>query len=442
MFFIIALCKIIAWFLSLFGRGSSLPGSVALRLMPNILRKMRLPELIIAVTGSNGKTSTTELIYELAKKTGKSAICNHEGSNQTEGVVTLFIKHSSLFGKVQADIAVIESDERFCQYTFRTFAPQFMVVTNLFRDQMTRNGHNEFVCEELKKGIPSVTTLILNADDPLSASLGCNRNNVLYFGIDPLAFFESEPVSRVFDDGRHCPLCGGFLTYKYRLHHHLGAFRCRNCGYSRFTPLHSVTALTGRHFVLDGIHDIRPQMINSMFAGNLSAAYTAGIEALGLTGEVIAETLDGYIMKNNRLKRFSAGNHKGIFMLSKHENTMSYDGAIDNVIKSRSREKTVVVIFDLLSRKYIANDISWLWDINFELLKTEKVKKIILSGAFAYDLAMRFDFTGIDKSIISVQPDVRTMAATLDSSAVGEIFVMTCFTDIGNFSGRLKGEFE
>ena len=442
MFFVILICRITAGLLSLLGRGSSLPGAVALKLAPNILKKMKLPDLIIAVTGSNGKTSTTELIYELAKKTGKTVICNQEGSNQTEGVATLFIKNAGIFGKVKADIAVIESDERFCQYTFRHFAPHYIVVTNLFRDQMTRNGHNEFVYEELKKGLPSITTLILNADEPLSASLGHKRGNVVYFGIDPLAFQELKPADRVFDDGCHCPVCGAYMAYNYRLHHHLGDYYCKSCDYCRPAPLHSVTALTGRNFVLDGIYDIRPQMINSMFAANISAAFSAGVEALGLTGELISETLDGYIMKNNRIRRFLTNGHRGIFMLSKHENTMSYDGAIENVVNSRSKEKTVVVIFDLLSRKYIANDISWLWDINFELLKNERVKKIILSGCFAYDLATRFEFTGIDSKIISVQPDVRVMASSLGSMASGEIFVMTCFTDVDGFASRLRGDFE
>ena len=149
---------------------SSFPGAVALRLCPDLLRRMRLPEKIVAVTGSNGKTTTTELCYKAARAAGIDLICNTEGSNQIEGVTALFVRYATLSGRVKADTALIESDERFCQYTFSYFAPADVLVTNLYRDQMTRNGHPEFVKKELAKGLPAASRLILNADEPLSAS--------------------------------------------------------------------------------------------------------------------------------------------------------------------------------------------------------------------------------------------------------------------------------
>ncbi|MCL2539527.1 MAG: DUF1727 domain-containing protein, partial [Oscillospiraceae bacterium] len=238
--------------------------------------------------------------------------------------------------------------------------------------------------------------------------------------------------------GEFCPVCRGTMEYAYRLHNHLGHYSCRHCDFARPDPVHSVTALTGRHFVVDGIFNVEPQLISSMFAENLSAAFTVGMEVFGLAGEVIAEVLDGYILENGRLKRFTVGAHKGLFMLTKHENILAYDGAIETVVRSRSKEKTVVIIVDLLSRKYVANDMSWLWDIDFERLINPRVKKIILSGDFAYDLAVRFDFAGIEPELITVEPDIRAMTASLGATAVGEIFVMTCFTDQKKFLGRLK----
>ena len=438
MIFSILISKLTAMLLSLFKKGSSFPGAVALKLTPNILSKLKLPERIIAVTGSNGKTSVTELIFTEALKTGKLVICNHEGSNQIQGVTALFIKHSTIFGRVKADIAVIETDERFCAHIFRFFTPEAIVVTNLFRDQMTRNGHSEFVYDRLKNGLPLSSTLILNADDPLSASLGTLFDHVLYFGVDPLAFYEEREATHACDDGRFCPICRGRLEYRYRLHNHLGDYRCKNCGYSRAEPNHSITAQRGRSFVADGLYDIKPQLLSSMFAENIAAAFTVGVEILSLEGEVAAEALDGYTLKNGRLKKFSAGEHKGMFMLTKHENILAYNGALESVVKSRSKEKTVVLIIDLLSRKHSANDMSWLWDIDFELLQNERINKIILSGGFAYDLAVRLDFAGVDSSKIAVQPDIRAMTASLGADAAGEIFVMTCFTDQAKFMSRFK----
>ena len=439
MFLAIALCKMLTALLSLFGRGSSLPGSIALKLCPNLLAKMKLPPLIVAVTGSNGKTSTTEYVTELAKKTKKTVISNYQGSNQIDGIVTLFAKHSNLSGRVKADIAVIESDERFCQYTFRYFSPQYILVTNLYRDQMTRNGHNEYVFDQLKKGLPITSTLILNADDPLSAAFAFDRDDTIFFGIDEDVFPGSYNPS-VCSDRDFCPVCSSPLRYSSHLIYHLGRYHCSSCNYSRPETTHSVSSLIADKVVIDGLYDIKPQMLNCMFAANTAAAFTIGVEVFALPEEVVEATLNGYILKNDRMKRFDIDGHKGMFLLSKHENTMAYNMSIRTIIESRSNAKTVVVIFDLLSRKYIANDISWLWDIDFELLNNPKVKLIILSGAFASDLATRLSFAGIERQQIRIMPDIRNMTDSLSEIATGEIFVMTCFTDQKKFLGRIKEE--
>ena len=126
-------------------RGSSLPGKVALKLDKNILSKIQLPEDVIIVTGSNGKTSTTEMIYNVLKSNGYNVGTNKEGSNQTEGVTTMILNECNLRGKVKKDVLVIESDERYLRYTTKYIKPKYLVVTNLYRDQMTRNGHPELI---------------------------------------------------------------------------------------------------------------------------------------------------------------------------------------------------------------------------------------------------------------------------------------------------------
>jgi len=198
-----------------------------------------------------------------------------------------------------------------------------------------------------------------------------------------------------------------------------------------------VTSLINDKLVIDSLYDIKPQMLNIMFSGNIVASYTVGVEVFNLSPEVVCETLDGYVLKNDRVVRFSAGEHKGMFMLSKHENTMAYNMSIRSIIESRSQVKTVVLIFDLLSRKYVANDISWLWDVDFELLNDDRVKSIVVSGAFAYDLATRLIFAGINQDIIQINPDIRSMTTSLRNTAQGDIFALTCFTDVKKFMGSL-----
>ena len=117
--FTIIVCKVLKFVGGLLGKGSSLPGQIALKLCPDILGRIELPKYIVAVTGSNGKTSTVEMIAHILCESGKKVAWNKEGSNQIEGVTTLILGSCTLSGKVKSDILLIESDERFAKYTFK-----------------------------------------------------------------------------------------------------------------------------------------------------------------------------------------------------------------------------------------------------------------------------------------------------------------------------------
>ncbi|MEG1650588.1 MAG: MurT ligase domain-containing protein [Oscillospiraceae bacterium] len=436
----IILCKILCFFGNLIGRGSSLPGLIALRLDKNILSKIKLPDTVVAVTGSNGKTSTTELIREAAKAAGKRFVCNSEGSNQIEGVTTALLKSCNFKGEVQADVVILESDERFCQHTFSFFAPTHIVVTNIFRDQLTRNGNSEFVLGELEKGLPKSSVLILNADDPMSASLCEGRKNVIWYGIDKSACTESTEVHHAYNDGAFCPICKARMDYDYRIQAHLGGYRCTKCGFRRFETAHAVTATGKKDITLDGKYKIRPQINNLMFAYNIAAAFTVSVEVMKIKPDKAAKALDSHMLTSGRVRSFKIKGHKGLFMLSKHENSMSYNGTLKTIVDSESREMTVVLIVDLLSRKYVANDMSWLWDVDFELLADKRIKKIFVSGQFANDVACRLLFAGVEDERLFIEPNLDKMMDGLYEAPHGDVYVMTCFTDVGKFTKRLREE--
>ena len=133
----ILICKLLSFVGKLIGKGSSLPGKVALKLCPSILTKLTLSKDIIAITGSNGKTSTVEMVAGILKAAGKEVVYNKEGSNQIEGVTTMLLNNATLSGKVKGDIVLLESDERYARHTFKHIKPTMFAITNLYRDQMT-----------------------------------------------------------------------------------------------------------------------------------------------------------------------------------------------------------------------------------------------------------------------------------------------------------------
>ena len=201
-FFAILVCKLGRFVGKMIGKGSSMPGKAALKICPDILSRVQLPPHIIAVTGSNGKTSTVEMIAAILRADGKTVVYNEEGSNQIEGVTTLVLTNSTFGGRMKADVLLIESDERYAAKSFNFFHPTEFVITNLYRDQLTRNGHPESVYDAILPALHPDTTLLLNADDPLSSCFAQGRKSVKWFGLDHCAIDLPAP-SGAYHDGAY-----------------------------------------------------------------------------------------------------------------------------------------------------------------------------------------------------------------------------------------------
>lgn len=454
VFTAIIVCKIIRGLAKLLGRGSSLPGKYALKICPDILSELKLPELSIAVTGSNGKTSTVEMIAHVLKSNGLKVAYNKEGSNQIEGVTTFLIGASTLGGKVKSDVILLEADERYARRVFAYFHPKFFVINNLYRDQMTRNGHPEWIKTIIGHAVYDDMTLILNADDPLVASFGKDREGTIYFGAGKLA---SDTLTHegIYDDGKYCPICKAPMEYEYYHYNHIGNFRCTKCGFARQDTDHTLTSINcsevkasgsrdanfecgasgsrdansecGASVTIDGKYEIPVFFTGIYHCYNILAAFTASAVA-GIAPEKAAEALGGYILKSGRISDFTLGKVQGRLLLSKHENSVSYDRSIDVVVND-IRKKSVMIIVDAISRKYYTSDSSWLWDINFERLNDEGVDKIILAGQYCEDLAVRFDLAGVDPAKVQVFDSVQKAADYCRDNLDSFLYVITCFSD-------------
>ena len=440
-FFVILVCKTIRLIGRLTGRGSSLPGQIALKLDPDILSKIKMPPYIVAVTGSNGKTSTVELIARILKDAGKSFAYNKEGSNQIEGVTTLILEHCTFSGKVKPEIILIESDERFAKYTFRYFSPTHYIITNLYRDQLTRNGHPEWVAHAIEESIRPETQLVLNADDPLVSKFGLGRDNTVYFGADRLPQ-STDSCTSLYNDGKYCPNCKRPLEYAFYHYNHIGKFHCPSCGLRSCPTAYTVTSadLDESSVVINEKHRLRLAFSSFYMMYNTLAAFAAA-SLLGVAPESIVRSISDYTLQNGRIVRFAIGRHPGVLLASKHENSVSYDQSLRAAVAG-GRPKTVIIIVDAVSRKYFTSDVSWLWDIDFELLKSENVQRIVLAGLYCNDLATRFDYTEIPQEKITVISDIGEAVSWLAENAVGEILAVTCFSDKGKFLSHVQPQKE
>ena len=421
----------------LLGKGSSLPGKIALKLCPNILSRLTLPASVIAVTGSNGKTSTVEMIANVLIASGKKVVWNKEGSNQIEGVTTLLLNNATLTGKVKGDVVLLESDERYARHTMKFIKPTDFVITNLYRDQLTRNAHPFHIYGIIKEAVDLIPNarLVLNADDPIVRKFGLDRENVVYFGMDKNAY-SAEETDGVYNDCFYCPVCKKPLSYEYFHYAHLGKYAC-SCGYSRPDTSYTVTKMDLENNSISVNDDeIRLAFSSRYNVYNLCAAY-ATAALVGVDGKCITDVLSDFVMKNGRNVRFAAGQNGGMLITSKHENSTSYNQSLEYVARQET-PATLVIIVDAISRKYYTAETSWLWDISFEMLKNSNLKQIILSGKYAYDLALRFEYVELGNIPVVTEPDLDKMAAMLADEKAGPIFAITCFSDKEKLLSRVK----
>lgn len=427
-FLAIVLCKLLRFIGRRIGKGSSLPGEYALKICPDVLRRVTLPPCIIAVTGSNGKTSTVEMIATLLRGAGREVVYNAEGSNQIEGVATLILSHCTLGGKMRGDVLLLESDERYARLTFRYFSPTHFVITNLYRDQLTRNGHPEWVYDALLPAIHPETTLVLNADDPLVSCFAREHTKVKWFGVEPCTEDTTTPQG-VYNDGARCPVCREKMTYTCYHYHHIGSYRCSHCGHQRHTPDFAVTKLdlARGSMVLDNTTEIALSFRSIYNVYNILAAW-AVCSLAGADPKTMAETLNHYVPKSGRKITFTLGGWHGTLLTSKHENSVAYDTNL-HYICTVGQPCTVLVLVDAISRKYFTGETSWLWDIDFEQLNCKTVENVILCGKYVNDLAMRMAYTDIAPEKIACYDTAMQAAETLEQAGHGELYVVTCFSD-------------
>lgn len=420
---------------NLWAREVACLGKIALKLDKNILKKIKLPDDIIVVTGSNGKTSTVEMINNVLFENGKTVACNLEGSNQTEGVTTMILNNCNLHGELKKDVLLIESDERYLRHTLKFFKPKYLVVTNLYRDQMTRNGHPEHIYNIIKEAITDDIHLILNTDDPLSSLYGYKKNNVTYFGMNENKFSKKVNDS-VYDDGKYCPNCKSVLKYDYYHYNHIGSYYCKKCGHARQKPDYAVTDFNFEVGEMTINYKYKLQMnLRSIYnAYNLLATF-AICKLLGIKDEKIADSLNNYVIKNDRVQKFNLNGHDAMLLTSKHENSISYNQSLLYVTREKE-DCTVVLIVDAVSRKYFTSETSWLWDIDFELLKSDNVKKVILGGKYVHDLVTRIEFAGIDMNKVAIKGDLDALMLESKENSIGKVYVITCFSDRMKFLSR------
>ncbi|CAN5684198.1 MurT ligase domain-containing protein [soil metagenome] len=388
------------------GGGTASPGLAALKIDPQIVRHVtaRLPEGVVVVAGTNGKTTTSRLLAQMLETNGTRVAHNRSGSNLMRGVASALAESASLTGRLNADIAVVEADEAAFSEIVAMTTPRLVVLTNLFRDQLDRYGELDAISRRWKPvltSLPASSTVVVNADDPNLVALTDDlRARRICFGIDPgMHALSSLPHAA---DAAICRRCEEALEYEVLSVSHLGKWKCPECGWTRPDPDFEATciALRGlerlelsvnRVTTGDSLHlsVALPGLYN---AYNVTAA-TASATVLGVGNYAIVRAAESFTAPFGRVERIPILGRTITLGLVK--NPVGFNEMLRMLAPAPSglTIATMIAINDLDAD---GRDVSWLWDVDFELLAPGRAP-LATAGIRGADMANRLKYAGVSQ---------------------------------------------
>ena len=414
--------------LSKLGRGSTLPGKLALKFDNDILNTLARDYKVVVITGTNGKTLTTALTVGILKEAFGEVVTNPSGANMITGITTTFLTAKK--GKSGKNIAILEIDEaslsRICDY----IKPSLFVFTNIFRDQMDRYGEiyttYQMILDAAQK-VPTATVL-LNGDSPLFNSVTL-KNPVQYYGFDTE---KGEPkLAHYNTEGILCPKCQHILKYKLNTYANLGDYICEHCGFRRPELDYKLTQLTSlRHNSSDFVIDGQSYHINIGGLYNIYNALAAVSVAqfFGVEPTTIKTGFDKSRAVFGRQETFKIGDKECTLVLIK--NPVGATQALE-MIKLAPYPFSLSV---LLNANYADGiDTSWIWDADFEQVLNMDIPHMIAGGVRHSEIARRLRVTGYNAEQISEVADLREVFKAIEQQETKHAYILATYTAMLEF---------
>ena len=376
-FLAILLCKGLRWFSRVLHRGgTAMPGRWALRVCPNLLSILARDVKSVAITGTNGKTTSARMIEQAFAEQGKSYFANRSGANLISGITTEFVMNSTLSGKCRKEYAVIECDEAAAVKVF----PQL-------------------------------------------------RPKVVFFGINE-GTVPSAKKSEL-SDASHCIRCKTEYEYDYITYGHLGGFRCPHCGYRRQAPEYAVTGIPsqtaeGSSIVLSarGQRYLAEVNLPALYNVYNAAGAVAAVTEMGLGTDAAVSAIENFKCGFGRMENFKLGKAGAKMMLVK--NPAGCNQVLDFLANVKEKFSLVICLND---RGADGTDVSWIYDAAFERLADMGgyLEKILVAGDRAADMAVRVKYAGVAPQFIEIQRDYEKLVSWMEEQE-HPVFIIPTYT--------------
>ncbi|MDO5027372.1 MAG: MurT ligase domain-containing protein [Tissierellia bacterium] len=413
-------------FMRLLKKQASLyPGFVGQKIDKDILKNIEKPRKIYGVTGTNGKTTSANLIADILDILNVSYSSNRIGSNVKGGIITSLIDSNKLFGGRNKDAAVLEIDELWSREIIKDIDLTSLTITNLFQDSYERNANIFYVKKRLEQSIKPGAKLILNASDPISSNLELD-NEKIYYDVKNI-FHEDERRSSKINDMIYCPKCGSKIEWAFNRYHHLGNFKCPNCGFTNkkadylvesFDPANNTILVNDKGNLVE--LPLIQKVIESVY--NQVAVY-ATLREDGFTHEDIAAAMSKIKIVESRYLSERVGKKEIISLVQKGYNPVSISRLFDNISKHEAENKTIISLSQNLESKYLDHrSPGWAWSIDFQYIK-DKIDKIIVLSRHYPELYLAMLMAGLDEEKIILVDSEEEILNHIDFSKDETIFI-------------------
>lgn len=415
-------------------QGVTWAGKIALHICPSILTELsgQIKKDIFMVCGTNGKTTTNNTLCAALEAEGFRVVCNHTGSNMLNGVAAAFALAAGWNGKLEADYACLEVDEASTRRVIPHFKPDYMITTNLFRDQLDRYGDIDSIANlfiDVMKKAPEMK-VIVNADDALTSYIALEAGNTMItYGIN-------EPVlqnkaSSEMHEGRFCRKCGAPLNYKFHHYSQLGKYACTSCDFARPDVMYNASDIS----VSDHLEfTVGSRKIVANYKGfynvyNLLAVYAA-LQSAGIEAKHLDDVLQNYQPGNGRMESFQIQGTKILLNLAK--NPAGFNQNIAAVLQDSEAKDLIIQVND---KSQDGIDVSWLWDIDFADLKDANVKTITVCGMRRHDLGLCLKYLDMP---VTVEEDVEKAIRGCIEHGCGNLYILVNFTPLMETRAAIK----
>ena len=414
--------------LKLLGRNASyLPGKAAVKICKDFLAHLQMPKTVVCVTGTNGKTTVSNMLTKILRQCGYSVTNNALGSNVQAGVATALLEDADLLGRTKKEVAVLEVDERSSLLVYPYIKPNYILCNNIMRDSVKRNAHTDFISFIINKAIPAGTKLILNADDTVCAHLGPNNPDRTYFGISAEA--PEDHAMPFLRDIVYCPACGTLLDSEYIRYNHIGRIFCPNCDYKTPEPDYAVTEIDRAGGTFTVAHDgteARYKLVNDNITNLYNfCAVVATLSQLGIPDEKIRASFEALEIVKSRHEEVSVGERKLTVILAKGQNPIACSAVARYTAGCPGDDKTVLLALDDVGDNHNnTENIGWVFDTDYSPLADPSVAKVIFLGKRCHDHYLRALMSGIRADRLFAAEDWRDGVAMIDMENSKNVYLL------------------